>query len=92
MDASKSIKDGLSFLPENHGSPLAPKSAASYGLKPHMYYRQAAMFVGYLHKRNPAAFHLFLTSLEQGEDFSSAITTAYDDSVNDLWRDFLVNL
>lgn len=92
MEASSSLKSGLGFSPEDHGSPLAPKSAASYGLKPHMYYRQAAMFVGYLHKRSPVAFQLLLTSIERGESFSQALNAAYGESVNDLWRAFLIDL
>ncbi|MET3136161.1 hypothetical protein AAKU61_000499 [Undibacterium sp. GrIS 1.2] len=91
-EALKSIKAGHSFSPEDYGSPLAPKSAASYDLKPHMYYRQAAIFVEYLHNSNPAAFKQLLLSIEHGQSFSQGLRGAYGEDVDTLWRGFLVKI
>lgn len=89
-EAINSIKSGHSFLPEDQGSPLMPKSAASYNLKPHMYYRQAEIFVGYIHDINPAAFELFLIAIEQGKSFSMAMESTYGENVDLLWKQFIV--
>ena len=45
-DATEALLRGARFEPDAAQWFLFPKNAASYGLRPHMYYRQAALFVG----------------------------------------------
>lgn len=88
-DAWASIRAGQRFTPEDHGSPFSYTNAATYQLKPHMYYRQASLFIAYLHDRDPGAFCTWLGALEQGRTLPDAFDTAYHLRLDALWQDFL---
>ena len=47
-DAARAILNGACFHPDSTGNILFPKTASSYHLKPHMFYRQSSMFVQYI--------------------------------------------
>jgi len=51
-DAKKAIVAGKMFIPNESGNFLFKKTAHSFGLTPHMFYRQAGMFVSWLHHEN----------------------------------------
>ena len=91
-EAARAIVSGNCFHPEAKGSLLFPKTASSYGLKPHMFYRQSAMFVDFIRKKNSEGFKNFLTALQDQTGFEQAMTESYNDGVESLWKLFIENL
>ena len=69
-DAAHAILDGLCFHPDSTGSILFPKTASSYNLKPHMFYRQSAMFVQFLKEYDSEKFKELLKALQSGTKFN----------------------
>ena len=55
----------------------------------HMYYRQAGMFVQYLHDSDPIAFAHLLEALRLTKDMQSAWSIAYKKSVDEMWLQFI---
>ncbi len=87
------IINGKSFYPDNSGSLLLPpKTASSYNLTPHMFYRQASMFVQYMHKSEPTKFKQLLSYIYNGEKFDSAFNTSYGVSIQVYWEKYKNNL
>lgn len=87
--AAHALRHSKRFEPEDSAWVLFPKSAASYGLGPHMYYRQASLFVGFMRESNPAAFAQMLRAIEAKVSFREAIQAAYGENVESIWRQFL---
>ena len=87
--ALESISQGRHFVPESSQSWLRPKNASSYGLDAHMYYRQAALFVGFIRDENPQAFESLIKAIAARANFAEAVKTAYGKSLGDLWGEFL---
>ncbi len=91
-DAARAIVKGAHFTPEAQGSFFFHKSAKSYGLEPHMFYRQASLFVGYLRDLSTIRFGLFMLAIEDGKDFEKAFRSIYDMNIDEAWQDFVVEL
>jgi len=88
-EARKSIADGLSFIPNSSSSLIVKKTASSYGLKPHMFYRQASLFIEHLHNLGEMKFRRFLLAVEDGKSFEEALNATYDQSINMIWHNFV---
>jgi hypothetical protein len=88
-DALVALREGKRFEPDESQWPLLPKSAASYGLIPHMYYRQASLFVGFMRYKDPVAFNHLITTIQEKTPFADAVTAAYGKPLSALWDDFL---
>jgi hypothetical protein len=88
-EAIRALLAGTRFVPEPRGSFFFKKTARSYGLEPHLFYRQASLFVGYLKEISGMQFGLFLLALEDGRDFEKAFRAVYGMTVNDAWQEFL---
>ncbi len=86
--AAAAILRGQHFDPRPYSS---GRRGYADGLEPHMFYRQSAMFLGFL-RRDQAAFHRLMRGLIQGADFSRAITRAYGADLLSLWRAFVWSL
>ena len=91
-EALRAMEAGSRFTAETTGSLLFARSASSYGLQPHMYYRQAGLFVSHLRARDPAAFRAFLSALLDKTPFAEAFAQAYRESVEEAWRSYLAGL
>ncbi len=91
-EAARAIVKGAHFTPEAQGSFFFHKSAKSYGLEPHMFYRQASLFVGYLRNLSDVRFGLFVLAIEDGKDFEKAFRSIYDMNINEAWQDFVTEL
>jgi hypothetical protein len=89
VDALYSMASGQCFMPEESAWPLFPKKGASYGLNPHMFYRQAGMFVTYLRSTDPQAFKRLLTAVEARQDFAGAVRSSYGPTLQPQWQQFL---
>jgi hypothetical protein len=53
-----------------------------------MAYRQAGMFVGWLHDRDRRAFAALLDRIFAGDDFRTAFEASQPTSIAVAWRDF----
>lgn len=91
-EARKAIIEGKHFIPETKDSLLFPKSGSSYGLKPHMFYRQSAMFVAYLKKLDETKFRAFLLALEDGKNFKKSFISIFGTSIDEIWQQFVQQL
>ncbi|WP_342116284.1 hypothetical protein [Pseudoduganella sp. OTU4001] len=67
---------GRHLVPEDSGSIVAPKQAASYQLTHGMYYRQASVLIEWMDRRDPAAFRGLLAAVARGEAFAPALAQA----------------
>lgn len=89
--ASESLARGKHFVPEESQWALFPRTAASYKLSPHMYYRQAELFVGYLRESDPEAFQEMLRAIAAKAVFAQALQSSYGKPLYALWQDFLAS-
>ena len=91
-DAAHAILVGACFHPDSTGSFLFPKTASSYHLKPHMFYRQAAMFVQFLKKYDSEKFKGLLQAFQNGASFDHAFQASYGKNIDAYWTIFKENL
>jgi hypothetical protein len=89
--AWRALRAGARFEPEDSSWPLFPKTARHYDLAPHMYYRQAALFVAFMHEQDPAAFRTMLLAIAAKTKFDEAIAASFHRSLPSLWQAFLAN-
>ncbi len=87
--AVKAIVEGKHFTPESHGSFFWHKSGSSYGLEPHMFYRQAELFVGYIKRTSEFKFGLLMLAIADGGDFDKSFRATYGMSIDETWQDFI---
>jgi hypothetical protein len=90
--AVKAILEGRHFTPEAHGSFFWHKSGSSYSLEPHMFYRQAELFVRHLKRTSEFKFGLFMLAIADGGDFDKSFRATYGMSIDDMWQDFIEQL
>ncbi len=90
--ARESILSGRSFVPNASGSLLFPRTAFSFGLKPQMFYRQSAMFVGHLAQRDPSGFKDLIGLLLDDVAFETAFEKALGRPIPAAWEDFIAAL
>ena len=83
--AQAAIRKIPRFKPEDSGSLIRQKSAHSYGLEPHMYYRQASIFVVYLIQTNPKGFEAALKDVLNGNSFREVWQKHYGLNIAELW-------
>ena len=88
-EAIFSILDGQHFNPEEGTGVFNLKHAHDYGLKPHMFYRQAGLFVSFLKDINEPAFKKSYMGLISGEEFEEVWLQYYDRSIAKLWEEFI---
>jgi transcriptional regulator GlxA family with amidase domain len=86
--AQAHMRTAARFEPDESGSILGHKTAHDYGLEPHMYYRQASLFVEYLRDTSPPAFAATLRDILAGERFGEAWRKRYGRTLAELWRGF----
>jgi hypothetical protein len=91
-NAKYTLRHGRHFEPEESGSILFPRNASSYRMSGHMYYRQASLFVGFLHDTDPGAFDQLLGRVKSRERFGDAVQASYHKPLWLLWQDFLGSL
>src|SRR5262249_5262990 len=57
-----------------------------------MAYRQAGLFVAFLHETNPVGFARMMNAILDGRPFAEAITTGYETDLQILWLRFAQTL
>jgi hypothetical protein len=68
------------------------RAASSFGLTPHMFYRQGSMFLAYLRDRHPEPFRRFVSSVEDGTEFQQSFEDAFGTAIDVPWRAFVAEL
>ena len=91
-EAIESIKKRKHFIPNETGGLIFRKTPSDFDLKPHMFYRQSMLFIRYLVSINESKFRKFLLSIENGESLLMAFRQSYNKNLEELWRDFLLNI
>ncbi len=91
--AQEAIRQGRSFIPDAGRGVLAsflfPRYGRYWNLDQQMFYRQAMLFVGFLRKRDEAAFRRLLLEIQAGTPFAKALSSSYHLDLTDLWSRFL---
>ncbi len=87
-EARQAIFLGNSFIPNIDGSLFFPKTASYFGLETHMFYRQAEIFVAWLHEQSDAKFKKLLATIQSGQGFEESMLKAYGTGVIDNWNKF----
>jgi hypothetical protein len=87
-DAANAILSGACFHPDSTGSFLFPKTASSYHLKPHLFYRQSAMFVQFMKEYDPEKFKRLLQTIQNGVNFAHALDISYGRDIDVFWTEF----
>lgn len=91
-EAAKAILAEKGLKPEATGSFFFKKSAHSYGIEPHMFYRQSGMFVAWLMQLDQERFRNFMLSIEDGGEFSGSFSKAFGQDLDAAWRRFVEQL
>ncbi len=91
-EAAGLILSGRHFTPRPSGSLLSRGFGASAGVSVHALYRQSAMFVQFLHDRDPAGFQAMLLGVEDGRSLAGACRKNLGTDVATAWHDFLASL
>lgn len=92
QQAVAAIKQRHYFVPTESGSIFGHQYAHDYGLKPHMYYRQASLFIRYLQQLDPRAFEKCYIGLTRGKDFARVWQNNYGLSITGLWNQFVAEI
>lgn len=88
-EAITAMKGGAVITPNEDEWLLFRQTAHSYGMTPHMFYRQCGLFVSYLRNQAPDRFQELVRHIEQGRSFREAFAEAYGTSVQSWWRTYL---
>ncbi len=90
LEATRAIGEGKQLRLSGDRQTLFASDTRSHGLKPHMFYRQSAMFVQFL-KRHYGAFkfNALLNRLFGGEAFAEAFWAAFGRPVPVAWSEFV---
>lgn len=86
--ARTAMRKAVQFKPDESGSIFGHKYAHNYGLEPHMYYRQAGLFVEYLNKSSPDAFKDALVDILNGDSFRDVWPKYYGRTISELWSGY----
>jgi hypothetical protein len=98
-EALAAIRRGETIVIENAGSMKSPgdvRLERAPANKPAWYpvvlaYREAGMFVTYLHESNRPAFNRMMNAIFNGSSFSEAMIIGYHDDAPSLWLKFVAS-
>lgn len=79
---------GRHFEAEDSATLLAPHKWEYFKLPAPMFYRQSALLVAYLQRRDPAAFARMIAAVAARTPFGDAVRGAYGQPLAVLWQDF----
>lgn len=91
-EAVAAIKDGRHFLPNEKGSFLFSKGPSRWGLKHHMFYHQAMLFMEYLKDVDESSYRKFLLSIKDGSNVGDACKSSYGKDLMAMWHSFVSTL
>lgn len=76
--AIASLRQGKMFEPELRDKPNKRHTANYWGMDVFIFYRQAMLFVNFLHQESAARFQDFLQAVQDNQDFDLAFGNAYN--------------
>jgi hypothetical protein len=79
---------GRHFEAEDSTPLLAPHMWTYFKLPAPMFYRQSALMVDYMRRRDPAAFARMVAGIAARKRFAGAVREAYGQPLAVLWQDF----
>ena len=88
-EAVRALREGRRFVPDASQWAVLPKNAASYGLQPHLFYREAALFIAYLHDTDAQAFEKLIAAIAARQRLDTALAAAYGAPLPVLWARFI---
>ena len=88
QEAVEAIIEGKAIKPNGSGGLLFRKTASSFNLTTHMFYRQSEMYVQWLYRVSPDKFKQLFSSLEQGTTLDQALSSVYGFTVRQGWVKF----
>jgi hypothetical protein len=96
-EARDAIRRGDHIALESAGSLLnlatikfeQPPEMPSTSFRTEMAYRQAGLFVAFLHDTNPAGFARMMKAILDGHPLAEAVATGYDTDLHTLWLRFV---
>jgi hypothetical protein len=91
-DAIDAIRQGNAITPNGSGSLMFRKTASSFGLETHMFYRQSSLYVEWLHDSNPTHFQQTMALLRSGNSLDESVNESYGFSVEHGWNLFISSL
>jgi len=71
-EAWRAISNGRAFVPDLDETPFSRRGAHDSGLEEHMFYRQAALYIGFLRSLDASKFDAFIAALEWGASFDES--------------------
>ena len=90
--AIEALQNGRAFYPSDTGGVYFSESASTFGLEPHMFYRQSSLLVQYLYLLDTEAFERLLIALQRGKTFKEALATNYETGIQVIWERFLMSI
>lgn len=91
-EAKAAIRAGRQIVPIDAGSLLFRQTASRYGMVPHMFYRQSAMYVAWLHDLDAGQFRQLFQRLHAGDTVGEAILASYGFTAQAGWTRFANDL
>ena len=88
QEAVEAIIKGKAIKPNGSGDLLFRKTASSFSLKPHTFYRQSEMYVKWLYRMSPNKFKQLFSSLEEGKILDKALSSVYGFTAGQGWIKF----
>jgi hypothetical protein len=97
LQARDAIRRGDHIAIESAGSPLnlaaikfeQPPEIPNTSFRIQMAYRQAGLFVSFLHDTNLVGFARMMNAILDGHPFAEAVTTGYETDLQTLWLRFV---
>lgn len=88
-EARAALAAGRAFSPATLDTPAHRHRAEDWGLSPHLFYRQAMMFLQHLKAESEARFRDFLLRVQARENFAEAFSRTYNRSLIEAGQRFL---
>ncbi len=90
--ARLALLSGQALVPDTQLGFFHRSTPSSLGLSPHLFYREGAMFLESLERRDSARFRTLLLAVEDGQPLEEAFRQAYGEDIPQAWSAFLAEL
>ncbi|MGO8970177.1 MAG: hypothetical protein ACLQDQ_11485 [Myxococcaceae bacterium] len=90
--ARLALLSGKALVPEARGGLFYRSTPSSSGISAHLFYREGAMFLEHLERKDSARFRTLLLGVEEGGALEEAFRRAYGEELSEAWSGFLAEL
>jgi hypothetical protein len=91
-EARRAIVEGRVFVPDGRVGLLGRKVPSSFGLPPHLFYREAAIFLGHVMQGDANRFRDFLQRVEDQRPIGTAFEAVYGETLTAAWDGFVATV